>query len=336
MHVSFGVAKGLGLMVVALFVGHTINALTTSAEFPVPVGVTNIHSATEYDFGRVKAGTVVDHVFRLHNDSLEPWHIVEVKSNCGCTVATPASMVVPAKDSLELLATLKTVGKAGPVDEEFRVFTDSGTNYIFRLTGYAEPVHLAPLPLGEVTRGNNAARRIPVEWGPSVGQAVRIGKYDRSKLALNLEPRTPGRYELSVQLADRVPFGYLEEVVPLHTNDTLVPQKTLTVSAYVPYPVESDPKRLAIGTVSTERTSTGSVRLYSPYFYPISIEDITQEDEFPVSIQQTRLGPSEIRLKVSFRPPKGFDRQIYKATLCISVRAEGILQQVNVDVYGLS
>jgi hypothetical protein len=51
-----------------------------------------------YNFGEVKEGTKVTHVFKFVNDSKEPLVIADAKSTCGCTVPEwPKSAIAPGK-----------------------------------------------------------------------------------------------------------------------------------------------------------------------------------------------------------------------------------------------
>jgi hypothetical protein len=54
-----------------------------------------------YNFGKVKEGSKVTHVFNFTNDSKEPLVIADAKSTCGCTVPEwPKGAIAPGKSGI--------------------------------------------------------------------------------------------------------------------------------------------------------------------------------------------------------------------------------------------
>lgn len=54
---------------------------------------------TQYDFGTVKEGTVVSHTFKFVNKGKATLDISDIKTSCGCTVASVSSkQIAPGKD----------------------------------------------------------------------------------------------------------------------------------------------------------------------------------------------------------------------------------------------
>ena len=66
-----------------------------------------------YDFGKVKEGTNVEHVYRIKNEGDGELVIENVRSSCGCTVAQPTSKNLPPGGESEIKATFRTAGRGG-------------------------------------------------------------------------------------------------------------------------------------------------------------------------------------------------------------------------------
>ncbi len=66
-----------------------------------------------YDFGKVKEGTNVEHVYKIKNEGEGELVIENVRSSCGCTVAQPTSKNVPPGGESEIKATFRTAGRGG-------------------------------------------------------------------------------------------------------------------------------------------------------------------------------------------------------------------------------
>lgn len=67
----------------------------------------------EYDFGEVKEGEIVRHVFKFTNTGKVPLLINDAKSTCGCTVPQwPTELIEPGDDG-EIVVEFNTAGKTG-------------------------------------------------------------------------------------------------------------------------------------------------------------------------------------------------------------------------------
>ncbi len=66
-----------------------------------------------YDFGQVKEGTVVKHIFKFTNTGKVPLLINNAKSTCGCTIPKwPKDVIEPGQNG-EIAVEFNTSGKSG-------------------------------------------------------------------------------------------------------------------------------------------------------------------------------------------------------------------------------
>lgn len=74
-----------------------------------------------YDFGTVKEGEKVVHVFEFKNSGDKPLQILKVEASCGCTTPDwPKTPIMPGKTS-SIKVTFNTAGKAGPAYKDVTI-----------------------------------------------------------------------------------------------------------------------------------------------------------------------------------------------------------------------
>jgi hypothetical protein len=88
-------------------------ATTTPATPAIPVGpLTSISfDETSYDFGEVKEGEKVVHVYKFKNTGKEPLVISNAKGSCGCTVPEWPREPIPVGGSGEIRVQFDSKGK---------------------------------------------------------------------------------------------------------------------------------------------------------------------------------------------------------------------------------
>jgi hypothetical protein len=174
-----------------------------------------------FDFGSVRAGTLVRARFEVVNGSEAPVRILGVHGTCGCVrAAASTSYLEPgAKGTID--ATVITEGRSGPQMLRIRVRTDEGPQGGARLTLKGDlKVALRPRPprviLGAVAPGSEHMTDIRVEKLEPVpdvavtprGDGVSAEKLDEDDAGFTLRvtvkvPWTRGRQGTGVRLGSR-------------------------------------------------------------------------------------------------------------------------------------
>lgn len=88
---------------------------TPADEAQVPTGPTTSieYEKTEFDFGTIDDGEVVNHVFKFKNTGKEPLIISNAKGSCGCTVPQwPREPIAPGASG-EIKVEFNSKGKTG-------------------------------------------------------------------------------------------------------------------------------------------------------------------------------------------------------------------------------
>ncbi|RZK98075.1 MAG: DUF1573 domain-containing protein [Hymenobacter sp.] len=91
---------------------YTAQAQTTAAPAKT-AGAQIKFSEEKYDFGSIKQGDVVDHVFKFKNTGTQPLVISNVQASCGCTIPDwTKEPVAPGKMGM-ISAKFNSAGKMG-------------------------------------------------------------------------------------------------------------------------------------------------------------------------------------------------------------------------------
>lgn len=78
----------------------------------------------EYDFGTIKEGDVVEHIFSFTNIGSDTLIIAQVRASCGCTAALLSTNRIPPKGVGEIKTTFKSKGRAGKQKKTLTVFSN--------------------------------------------------------------------------------------------------------------------------------------------------------------------------------------------------------------------
>jgi hypothetical protein len=128
---------------------------------PVPTGPkTNIAVTKDlWDFGTIKAGETVEHVYKFKNTGNDPLIISNASGSCGCTVPQwPREPIAPGKTG-EIKVVYNSTGKSGKI------------NQTVTLTANTEPATTTLRVAGEVIGDKAAAgTTTPIQVNPTGGQ----------------------------------------------------------------------------------------------------------------------------------------------------------------------
>lgn len=93
-----------------------------------------------WDFGKIKEGAVVKHVFTIKNETAKPIKIKDINTSCGCTVSQVKKRDLLPGESAEVEVRFDSKGYYGQVQQYVYVHTDNLDNPIIRFIIKAYPV----------------------------------------------------------------------------------------------------------------------------------------------------------------------------------------------------
>lgn len=81
--------------------------------------------AKEFDFGTIKQGEKVEHVFKFKNTGKNDLTVVEVRPSCGCTAPEWTKTPIKKGESGEVKIVFNTVGKSGKQTKSVSLLTNT-------------------------------------------------------------------------------------------------------------------------------------------------------------------------------------------------------------------
>ncbi|MFZ4260655.1 DUF1573 domain-containing protein [Sphingobacterium sp. HJSM2_6] len=96
---------------------------------------------SEFDFGKVKEGEVVKHVFTFENTGNHPIIISQVSASCGCTTPSYSTTPVLPGKSGEISVEFNTEGQTGQQQKIITVASNAESNIVtVQLKGQVEAI----------------------------------------------------------------------------------------------------------------------------------------------------------------------------------------------------
>lgn len=215
---------------------------TTSASAQQAWAEKMFKDGTSHDFGTVARGAQLYHRFTITNIYAVPMQILDIKSSCGCTTATPSTKLLQPREvgSIDVVMDGKkftghkairinvTVGPEYTSTAELKVTANSRADVVF---------NPGQVNFGVVSAGDTPTQAIEVEYAGVYawkveGVDVNGAPYDA---ALEEWYRKPGQvgYRVRFTLKADAPPGALKHEVFLKTNEPSSKLVPLLVEANV-------------------------------------------------------------------------------------------------------
>jgi hypothetical protein len=129
-----------------------LSVLTASAQAPTVSGGTDRPGPTmkfeelDFNFGTIKQGESVTHIFKFKNDGKEPLIINTAVGSCGCTVPEYPKEPIRPNGAGEIKVTFNSTGKSGPQDKTVTITYDTDKTVVLHMRGTVEVPAPAPAP----------------------------------------------------------------------------------------------------------------------------------------------------------------------------------------------
>ena len=201
-----------------------------------------------WDFGNVKQGKVLTHVFRFDNTGDAPLIISNVRTSCGCAAALISNREIAPGKTGEIKVTFNTKGYAGNQTKLIYVDSNDPRRPKTQLAVKAA-IEVPPRPQVELDRysidlglilesepieteakiSNPGQQELSVEFSHKSTAFFVGGKEVSPPLKL-----APGEnITVSMRITPRRAVGLMREYVLLRTNDPMRPNLSLYVSGYI-------------------------------------------------------------------------------------------------------
>jgi hypothetical protein len=290
-----------------------------------------------FEFGRVRAGQTVVHIFTITNSAERTRVITQVQTTCGCTVVQPPKAEIPPKSKVELPVEMRTSGKSGGVAEHIRVQLDGGESEVFVLKGRVDPTHVAVLDLGQFRRGDTVRQAFTLHSPPDTDLRVLGCEFDERYLDVRVEPvrgATRG-HEVMVSVAKDIPYGSFTEPILIRTTDSFEPDKRVSVKGNVLLPLVIEPRHVTLGMLRAGEVKNASVHLSTPYGSPLEIVGVEVEEGHPLSAAVDPISPTEVNLLLTVALDGERSVKVLKSVISVLARIGTAEERGRIEVYGI-
>lgn len=254
----------------------------------------------DHDFGVVARGADAKYRLAIKNKFVQPVHIQNIKTSCGCTAAKPSKESLASNETAYIEITMDT--------RKFTHQKDSSVTVTFDAPQFAEvripvkayirtDVVLTPggAEFGSVTKGADSERKIAIAYAGRDNWTIRnvISKNPNISAKVAETGRGSGRvnYDLMVTIKGDAPTGELRDQVTLVTDDPNNPNIPVLVEARVETEYTVNPEIVSFGNLSPGEKKTINIVVRGKK--PFSIDKI--ESEKTVGTFEVRL-PQEPKL----------------------------------------
>jgi hypothetical protein len=204
----------------------------------------------EHDFGDIKQGEKVSHVFVLTNSGGDLLTITNVKASCGCTAALPEKNELAPGESTNLNVTFNSAGRLGKQKKIIRIESSDPDNpqIIVTIKGNVVLSHAenSTYPILNFSQTQHDFGK--VKEGKVVEYTFNFGNSGNSTLKIKdiktscgctaalvssevLKPGEQGTLKVELDTSNRK--GKMSRTITINTNDPEDPNKILTVYADV-------------------------------------------------------------------------------------------------------
>jgi len=249
-----------------------------------------------HDLGVVAKGADTKYRLSLTNKYLEPMHITNVSTSCGCFAARALKDVLQSRESTEIEVTVDTRRFQHQRDASITVSFGGQFPAQVRMpirVYIRTDVVMTPggVEFGSVPKGQSAERRINIAYAGRQNWSIKEVVNKNSNLDVKLAERGRGNgrvdYDLSVTLKPDAALGEIADQLQLVTDDASNPYLPVAVTGRVEAEYTVNPDVLAFGTLAPGEKKT--INLVVRGRKPFVIDKI--ESDKTVGVFQVRLPP---------------------------------------------
>lgn len=200
------------------------------------------------DFGKVKQGKVLTHVFKFINEGDSTLTIKRVRTTCGCTAVLVSKKEVPPGKKGEIKVTFNTRGYANKVSKYIYIDSNDKGKPSKRLTVSAN-IEVPPQPrialdkysqdLGLFLEDEEVKAQAKIKNIGELELQVSCSHRDAAfysggkKVSFPLKIRAGGEVDIEVRVPPRKRKGMIREYVLMKSNDPRRPTLSFYLSGYV-------------------------------------------------------------------------------------------------------
>jgi hypothetical protein len=292
-----------------------------------------------HNFGVVREGAEVKHVFTIGNPSLRVVEIAGIRATCACVLPTEKPRQIKPLSRCKIPITLRTIGKSGVVDQKVLVDLQGLPPVVLALHGTVVMDVPKTLEFPKVRRGQTEQREFLLNTYPGVDLAVDRLEYDHKyfDVSYSADDRNSRNFKFIVTLSKEIEFGPFEKVLVICTNDPIAPTKRVTIRGYVMKTIEARTTTLAFGVIAPGTEKAAQIKVFSPYGNEIKIErlECSRTDRVKWEVVNDAEDRTSVTVGVTLTIPLDARTAIVNDELHLYGRAGGPLVRTDLSVSAL-
>jgi hypothetical protein len=281
------------------------------AEPPAARGMVANHT---YDFGSVRQGAPVSHVFVIRNAGEALLRITGAKLSMPGMRVRVASVEIPAQGEAAVTVELNTERVAGAIEGEAQIQWNDPTRSGASLTlkGYVVPrIAIEPMPAVFLSAFTDEPAERTLTIRNNEPEPLAITSLEHSaRLSVSVAEVEPGKvFILTARSINGVPAGRYEESLTLVTDKPALGRINLPVHLWVKRDLHANPENVDFGTLHVDELQRSGVTasLTQTFFLKRRADAFRITaiacDSSAVDITQSPAGPSNsFQIDVRLRP----------------------------------
>lgn len=229
----------VGCMAALVVVGLVIWRQTPAPPPDASLGVETI----QYNFGRVRSGTIIHHDFEIRNNGSDPRILGSVSTSCSCTkVGSNVVHAIPPHSTAMLPVEVNLRGAGSFQSKVFVGFSDE-TSVVVVLTG--EVVQQVPPELSfDAVPGQTAEQRFSVQSMTATPLVVKSLKSNSPDFEASLTESTPATSPADPRVLVRFhpspsSSGKMTGELRIETDDSVQPVKVIALTGNISQAVDT-------------------------------------------------------------------------------------------------
>ena len=225
-----------------------------------------VFSESQFEFGEVLSGTVVEHDFALHTTGAVPTRIEKVSMTTPLLVTQMPHDVLPGSEG-KIHFKLDTANLEGPFEGTILVYLNDPALPQARLSfsGHIVPaIELSPRPAFFVAGQRGKANRASIEIVNHESEPLRVEKIEHpaERFTTKLEALKPGQhYRLTLALKPDGPGGRAADSILITTSSKRMPVLKVGANTYLYDRVHAFPDVVDFGTWRAAEASGAAITL---------------------------------------------------------------------------
>jgi hypothetical protein len=280
----------------------SISAIGPKIDFETPV----------YDFGKVKSGELVKHIFNFTNSGDDVLILTNVQPSCGCTTAGDWTRKVEPGKTGTIPIQFNSANYSGQVMKTVTVTSNdkSKASFGLQIKGTVwKPIDVQPsfavMNIPPDTQSNVTTK---VHIVNNMDEVVTLSPPESTQKAFTatLVTNTAGK-DFDMIVTAQPPFDQpnLQSQITIKTSSTNVPTLTVTAWANVQQPVVVSPPQVVLAAGPLANKQTVSVNIQNNSAKPLKLSDAAV-DAKGAEVQLTEPNPGRA-FTATMTFPQGFD-----------------------------